>query len=194
VFAARSFTIGPRFAVATLIAFALALSACGSDAASPDKSAVAEKGVVDKSTSSASKASSSSTGTRKLDGPVCRLLTTAEVENVAKTGRELTALEADPGPGTERSCSYMMANVAPMVVISLQGEVDPVDWPATKGLPGAKSVSVRGAEAAFWPTTNVLYVHKNGLAVAVQVVVPPAGETVESASGKLAQPIADRLP
>ncbi len=61
-------------------------------------------------------------------------------------------------------------------------------------MPGAKRSQLTGAEAIFWPSTAVTYVVKNNFAVAVYVVIPPAGETAESAELKLAPAIVNRLP
>ncbi|MCC6236805.1 MAG: hypothetical protein IT299_04435 [Dehalococcoidia bacterium] len=184
---------------ATFATWCLLVAACGGETApTVDRTDVATKGVTDKtgsgsSSSSGSTASKAATG-KKLPGGVCQLLTVAEVEAVVKSGQTLTTVESAPDPTSERSCIFVVAGAAPIVALSLQGELEPLDWPAIKALPGAKTVSARGGEAVFWPTTNVLYVQKNGLAVTVQVVVAPSGETVESASSKLAQPIVDRLP
>ncbi len=200
----RRLSLRPISVLAVLVALGVAAAACGGPEVTVDAPDAATKGVIDKtgSSSSSGAAKTSSSGAtsskapagKKLPGGVCQLLTVAEVEAVLKSGQTLTAVESPPDPTTDRGCNYVFGGVASLLALSLQGEVEPLDWPAVKGLPGAKLVSVRGGEAVFWPTTNVLYVHKNGLAVVVQVVAAPSGESAESASSKLAQPIVDRLP
>lgn len=184
------------------VAGLLLVAACGGESTTAtDSTDVATKGVVDKtgsgsssgSGSGSSAASKSATG-KKLQGSVCQLLTVAEAEAVLKSGQTLTTYDPPADADSDRSCAYLFAQTAPLLVLSLQGELEPVDWNGLKAIPGSKAVSVRNAEAVFVSLTNVTYVQKNGLAVAIQVVVPPAGETYESAGAKLAQSIAARLP
>ncbi len=182
--------------VVAVAACCLFASACGSDAATTiDKTGAVEKGVIDKtgSSSSSSAASKAATG-KKLSGSVCQLLTVAEVEAVLKSGQTLTTYEEPPSADTDRSCSYVFGQGFPVLVISLQGELEPLDWNGLKAVPGSKAVAVRGAEGLFVSMVNVMYVQKNGLAVAIQIVATPANETFESASAKLAQSIGERLP
>ncbi len=179
---------------------ALLIAGCGGEPPAVDKSVAADKGVIDKTGSSSSgavdktgvSAAPKAAGARKLPGSVCALLTPAEIEAVVKLGSPAAGIEANE-PGIERSCTYGPLGVA-AVALTLQGELEPLDAGGLRGLPGAKRSQLRNAEAVYWPTTAVLYVIKGQLAVTVQVVIPPAGETAESAELKLAQSIADRLP
>jgi hypothetical protein len=136
--------------------------------------------------------SAATAGARKLPGNVCDLLTPAEVEAVLNIGQQPTGIEAPPSD-SDRSCVYAYSG-APFLALSVQGERESVDWSAIQKLPGSAAVSLRGADASYWPTTSVLYVHKNGLVVVIQVVVAPAGETIQTAEVKLAQPLANRMP
>jgi len=146
----------------------------------------------DQTAASSGTTTGTTTGTRKLPGQVCDLLTPAEVEAVLKIGQQPTGIEAPPSD-SDRTCVYVYSG-APLVALSVQGERESVDWSEIQKLPGSAAVSLRGADASFFPTINVLYVHKNGLVVVIQVVVPPTGETVQTAAVKLAQPLANRMP
>ncbi len=186
------------------------LAACGG-ASSSDSSAVTDRGVIDKTGASGvtDKTGSSSAldktaatpsakavaGTKKLQGSVCSLLTAAEADNVLKFGSALVPTEGDPDPDSDRSCAYILLGVAPAMVISLQGEREPLDLSSLRSSPGAKVSRLNGgAEAIYFPSTAITYVSKNGLAALIQVVTAPDGETAESTELKLAQPIANRLP
>ena len=76
----------------------------------------------------------------------------------------------------------------------MQGEQEPLDWDSVKAVPGAVTVNVSGGEARFLTSTNVLYVHKNGLGAVLLLVIPAAGETTQVTVSKLAQPVVNRLP
>lgn len=189
--------------VAAALVCCLLLSACGGESTvAVDTSAAATKGVVDKTgassaasgTSSGSSTTSKAAAGKKLAGSVCQLLTAAEVEAVVKSTQTITPSENPGDREIERSCSYIVAQAAPILVLSLKGELEPPDIAGLKTAPGSKSVAVRGGEAVWVGMVNVLAVHKNGLQVNIQLVVAPDGETFESASTKLAQQVVDRLP
>jgi hypothetical protein len=176
---------------------ALLLAACGggggNGASDKSSTTTTNSGNATSKPGSNTTTSGGATGTRKLPGKVCDLLTTAEVDAVTRLGQPLTAVEATD-PGEERRCGYLVSGAAPIVVIQLQGEREAVDWPALKSVPGAVTVDVRGAEARFIPTVNGMYVYKNGIAVVILIVVPGPGETAQTATAKLAQAVANRLP
>ncbi|MFN8638778.1 MAG: hypothetical protein U0360_04815 [Dehalococcoidia bacterium] len=199
-----------RFASCLVLALSFGLlAACGGT--SGDSPRVTDRGVVDKTGSSgvldktgpsgvldktvATAAVKAVAGTKKLPGSVCALLTAAEAEAVLKLGSPLVPTEGAPDPDSDRVCHYIYAGVAPAMVISLQGEREPLDLSSLRSFPAAKISKLNGgAEAIYWPSTAIVYVSKNGLAAVIQVVTPPDGDTIESAELKLAQPIANRLP
>lgn len=176
---------------------ALVIAGCGPAATTADKSGTDAKGVIDKtgSSSTTDKAGSSTTtkavaGAKKLPGAVCALLTPAEVEAVVKFGTPATPTEGDD-PNSERSCTYLPS----LVALTVQGEREPFDVADLRSPSlSAKRSQLRGAEAYYVPINLVTYVVKNGIAVTIQVTIPPAGETQESAQLKLAQTVADRMP
>lgn len=178
--------------------FSLVLAACGgpSSPTIADKSGVATKGVIDKTgaSSSAPVANVKAVpGTKKLPGSVCALLTTAEVDAVTKLNQPLSTAESGGGD-EDRVCNYVVGGVGSVLAVTLQGEREPEDWSAVKSIPGILTIEVRGAEARFLPLNNVAYVNKNGLTAALLIVVTAPGETPQTATTKLAQVIANRLP
>lgn len=178
--------------------FALLLTACGrpGDSTAADKSGVATKGVIDKSGASSSASGGdvkAVPGTKKLPGSVCALLTTAEVDAVTKLNQPLSTAESGGGE-EDRVCNYVVGGVGSVLAVTLQGEREPEDWSAVKSIPGILTVEVRGAEARFLPLNNIAYVNKNGLTAAMLIVATAPGETPQTATTKLAQAIANRLP